>query len=105
VARDEPQVSVGGLLEQEILGFNIENKVTRWTKGSSAHQKIRRDQHARRQRKQHTRKEGRTTKSESKEGLDRRPTTWKVVKKWASGFHLELEFLSHNVRGFTHFVI
>ena len=40
---------------------------------------------------------------QSKEKMDRRPTTQKIVSKWVSGVHLELGFLSHNVRGFTHF--
>jgi hypothetical protein len=38
-----------------------------------------------------------------KEWLDRRTITWKEVRKWTSGIHLELGFLSHNVRAFTHF--
>jgi hypothetical protein len=39
VARDEPQVSVGGLLEQEIFEFSTVNE--EWTKGSSMHQERR----------------------------------------------------------------
>jgi hypothetical protein len=40
VAWDEPQVSVGGLLEQEILGFKQIIKIE-WTKGNTVHQKRR----------------------------------------------------------------
>jgi hypothetical protein len=40
-----------------------------------------------------------------KERLDQRPTVQKEVRKWTSGFHLELGFLSHNVRAFTHFLV
>jgi hypothetical protein len=72
-------------LEQEILGFNATNEATRWTKGSSARQRMRRNQCVRRKIKQGSRKEGRPTQSESKEGLDQRPTVWKTsykVDKW-----------------------
>jgi hypothetical protein len=36
--------------------------------------------------------EGRSTQHQSKKGLNRRPTTHKVVRNWKSGVHFELEF-------------
>jgi hypothetical protein len=40
VARDESQVSVGGLLEQECLGVNVTSEAESATE-NNAHQKIR----------------------------------------------------------------
>jgi hypothetical protein len=72
-----------------------------WTKGSIVRQK--------RSKIRTTKGKGSNTpgkkEDQCKEQLDRKPTAWKAVRKWTSGVHLEFGFLSHNVRGFTHFAV
>jgi hypothetical protein len=72
-----------------------------WTKGNQCARKEGRP--ARQREKEVVCQERRKIKC--KEWLDRRPTMQKEVRKWTSGVHLELGFLSHNVRVFTHFVV
>jgi hypothetical protein len=61
-----------------------------WTKGNNTHQKGRKTSA--------TNFKGRNMlgnkEDQRKEQLDRRPTTWKEVRKWTSGVHLELGFFS-----------
>jgi ribosomal protein S8E len=72
--------------------------------GSIAHQIIRRKKCARRKMKQRAGKKEDQCRVKVKKELDRRPTMRKIVRKWTSGVHLELGFLSQ-CKGFTHFVI
>jgi hypothetical protein len=74
-----------------------------WTKGTVCARKEGRP--VRQREKEASVPERRKINAESKNGWMKTNHAWKAVRKWTSGVHLELGFLSHNVRVFTHFVV
>jgi hypothetical protein len=73
-----------------------------WTKGNNMHAR-KEGRPARQREKEATRQERR--KISTRNGWIEDQPCRKEVRKWTSGVHLELGFLSHNVRVFTHFVV